>query len=217
MKRGFAVIILILAIALVSCAGGSKNTLTNPSPNGQAQDGIDNNDVKSPDLPFTPEEAAKRMPSSGFVPDEVLVKTGLDKDELNTLVAKYGYSVESKAGNYARVKVADENLPKAIAQLNREQAIYTTTVNGVFRVPTEAIPLADLNKYKPRVASFAPQDGLPFPRTLARKPSTAKYSSSLPRSVEPSLPGSLPSCKSLLESATIAIPRFSILTGSMRA
>ena len=159
MRRFLGFILLLSLLALFACGGGSKNIVL-PDNGQEVQDnsGDSDNFAKAPDIPFTTEEAAKRMPSSGYVPNEVLVKTALDADELTSVVEKYGYTVESKCGNYATVKVPDENLAEAIATLNREQTIFRTTINGVFRVPTEAVPLGDLSKLSDRIASFNPSD-----------------------------------------------------------
>ncbi|MEP0813057.1 MAG: PKD domain-containing protein [bacterium] len=153
MKRISFLILLVLISSLFACGGGGKGTPV-PAPGGN-----NSNDQDAPkfSVPISIEEAAARMPSSGYVPNEVLVKTPLDATELSEVVGKYGYTVDYKNRNYAKVHVPDGDLAAAISKLSREQTIYTVTLNGQFRMKTTGVPLGDL---KNRAASYTPMDAL---------------------------------------------------------
>lgn len=157
MSRYLGIIFVFSLIFLYACGGGGAKAPATPGVNAGA-DGSSSDLDQRIELPLTPEAVSARMPTSGYVSDEVLIKSGADEERLSEIVEKYGYELKYKRGNHAAVRVPDGDLPLAISQLSREQAIFNASVNGEFHMPTVAIPLGEIENVMNRAASFTPMD-----------------------------------------------------------
>lgn len=165
MFRFIAFIILSISVAvLFACGGGGAKVNPNPNPPAGDGDSADETDNGFWTGPISIDEAKSRMPSSGYVPNEVLVKSPLDKESLDEVVSKYGYQVDYKNGNYAKVHVPNGDLAAAISKLSREQTIYTTTVNAVIKMPARPI------EYDPSSRKVMRMPFDPFAGDVSRMP-----------------------------------------------
>jgi len=144
-------LIAVLIIVLASCGGGKKAAPTlNPIPDTSGNQSGQTNDQPEGTTVFNMFEG---LPSTSVDEEHVLVRTGDTPQEFQQIADKYGYEVESRSGNWLKVRVPDGDIEAAITELNKEYTVFEATPLNHYIMPRENIPPANA-----RSTSFAPND-----------------------------------------------------------
>ncbi len=150
---------LIIAIFIVSLScggGGGKNSTlpklspsTNSDSSGEQQDDGINDSTEIDSFSDYFREAPRTKIDSSYV----LVKTGDTVDEFKGVVSKFGYEVQSKTGNWIKIRVPDGNIERAITELRKEY-----TVINVEPVYKYVMPKPTASPARSHATSFLPSD-----------------------------------------------------------